>query len=312
MLLPVGAIGVSGVTYSGQKAAASADVFEFSRDASAFRRDNPEAIVPDPILARSLWSEEYGPRCHVPLNAEGLAECNYGKLDGERTLVVHGGSHSTQWLRGLMSIAEPLDLRLVQITKVGCPSFDPSVPTADLHPRNQEFYDTRDASCLEWNRASQARILDLEPDAVLTVGTRGTGEAEELPEAAIAWAETIGDAGIQVLVLRDNPRLPIDVPACVDRNRDDPSQCNVPRDTLLSEDAPGADLDVENLTYVDLTEAFCGAETCWAVKDGILIYRDGHHLTGTYAEAIVHKLGQRLFQVLATPPIRAAQGPSQP
>ena len=42
----------------------------------------------------------------------------------------------------------------------------------------------------------------------------------------------------------------------------------------------------DSVALLDLTDQFCNDEICWAVKDGVAVYRDSHHITATYAERI--------------------------
>ena len=48
-------------------------------------------------------------------------------------------------------------------------------------------------------------------------------------------------------------------------------------------------------TLVDLSDVICpGKGTCPAVVDGMIVYRDDHHLTSTFAASLAPILGERL------------------
>ena len=59
----------------------------------------------------------------------------------------------------------------------------------------------------------------------------------------------------------------------------------MPRDDFLREHASYRRLLREivettpRLAYWDASEAFCDEQVCWAKRDGIMFYRDRHHLS---------------------------------
>ena len=48
--------------------------------------------------------------------------------------------------------------------------------------------------------------------------------------------------------------------------------------------------DMPAVRLVDLTAAICGAEYCEPVVGNIVVWRDMHHLTATYAAALADQL----------------------
>ncbi|MGN0110778.1 MAG: SGNH hydrolase domain-containing protein, partial [Cellulosimicrobium funkei] len=61
------------------------------------------------------------------------------------------------------------------------------------------------------------------------------------------------------------------------------------------EDAVLVDSDAQ---LIDLTRYYCSDGECPAVIGGVVVYRDGHHLTATYVESLAPVLRDRLEPVL--------------
>lgn len=297
-LVAVAALALFALDYKSERAASMAKLASFNDDPVAFRAAHPDAIVPDPLIVRSLWRAEYAPRCHQTREGFGLRECVYGKRDGAHTLVVHGGSHSIQWLPAIRALADELDLRIVQLTKAGCPTHDGALVGETVNKEVLAYFEGRSPSCAAWNEETKARVLELKPDIVLIIATWGVGKDESIPASFLSWWQSVTDAGIDLIALRDNPRFLDDVPSCVDRHRDDPSACDRDRSLLLLDDDPGAALDLDRVTYLDLTDLFCRGDLCGVVYDGVMLYRDGQHITGTLAEQSTDRLKAPIEEIL--------------
>ncbi|MDR7346949.1 hypothetical protein J2S62_001206 [Enteractinococcus fodinae] len=53
--------------------------------------------------------------------------------------------------------------------------------------------------------------------------------------------------------------------------------------------AEAADVDT-----VDMSDALCSPEACAPVVGGVIVWRDSHHITATYAETLAQSLGREL------------------
>lgn len=56
--------------------------------------------------------------------------------------------------------------------------------------------------------------------------------------------------------------------------------------------------DVANATVIDLTTAICAGFPCRVVRKGVVMFRDTHHLTNTYAATLRDALGAGLDRAL--------------
>ena len=95
----------------------------------------------------------------------------------------------------------------------------------------------------------------------------------------------------------DNPGPPTIVPDCVAANLKDLGACTFARDVGVEDSA--APVQLEALTdsparAVDVRESICPEELCPPVIGDVLIYRQGSHLTATYATGITDRLEQAI------------------
>ena len=96
----------------------------------------------------------------------------------------------------------------------------------------------------------------------------------------------------RVIALRDTPNMGRDIPECITSHSGSQRLCSHPKarafirvDPLVAaaHQTPGVEL-------VDMTAAFCGAETCDPVVGNVLVWRDSDHMTASYARTIAPAL----------------------
>lgn len=189
-------------------------------------------------------------------------------------------------------MAETRGWSLTTYTKAACPHS--SEPRLNADAVIQQ-------SCIDWNRAMEAESRRVTPLDLVFVSHSVAGESYRSPQAAIegfraAW-RTFTDRGAEVVVIRDNPRMTTGTTACLEANEQDPDVCARP----IEEALVGPDLMVEaaqnqpNVHVVDLTDAFCWDGTCKAAIGGVVVYRDEHHLTQTFAVTLAPALEAELW-----------------
>ena len=292
---------VLGAIYAWADANRAAIATAYARKA-AFDRDplnwaGHGGFVPDPLIARADVARAYADGCHQTITDPAVIECVYGVRDGAHTVVLAGGSHSLQWLPALQDLAPALDLRIVSVTKSSCVFLDARDP-ARVARAGAEFNLLDPDSCAAWNTAVLARVMALRPDLILTIATRGRGPDEAVPEIYRSlWAGLTG-RGIKVLALRDNPWFPDDVADCVARHADDPAACDARRADLLNARDPAAGLAMPGLRFADFSDLICDDARCRATVGGLLVYRDEHHLTGSFVRAHGDRLGREIEAVI--------------
>ncbi|GAB3996064.1 hypothetical protein GCM10029992_15020 [Glycomyces albus] len=121
-----------------------------------------------------------------------------------------GGSRIAHLIPAMEQAALEHGWRVLAITKSACQySTDPA-------PKNTDG--TLNESCIEWNRQVEQLLPELAPDLVVTLATRAMGAGEQTyPEFADRWRQ-LDELGVDVLALRDLPRLSERLPECIEAN----------------------------------------------------------------------------------------------
>jgi hypothetical protein len=100
---------------------------------------------------------------------------------------------------------------------------------------------------------------------------------------------------IPVVLMQDTPAPGLDVPDCLSEHLDAIADCSYAlADGVPSFWADRAAAEQTGVPVVDLTDAICPGGRCAAVIDGMVVYRDTHHLTATFARALAPELQSRL------------------
>lgn len=240
-------------------------------------------VVPSTTIAAKDLSQAYARNCQQSSRVHIPKPCEWGDPDGELTIALVGGSHDTQWVDAVARTAEGLNARMISITKGSCPFGD--VRNSELNPA---------AACVTWNAAVLDQLIVDPPDLVITSATRTQKGVEEIPEWKTTYLSRLSDAGIEVIGIRDNPRMGRGVLTCLETS--DAAECTVPRSGLLSDhlEVPA----LEHFTLVDLTDLICDASVCSPVTDGVLVTWDGSHLTRTWTLLNSGELDQAIASVL--------------
>jgi peptidoglycan/LPS O-acetylase OafA/YrhL len=263
--VPVGAVGATWL-YVEERAVdeATTALAEYLRSGEA------TGLVPASVIARDDLPLGYANGCHQSQDRAELLECVYGDATASTAVALVGGSHSLQWLPALDAIGQKSGYRILVYTKSSC-VFGDSTVEEDATP-----------SCVQWQEDLLAEMIDIHPDLVVTIATRGSGAAEEVPEGYSAYFTVLEDAGISVLAIRDNPWWPTDPTMCADAGFLDAAKCSIARDSVLDPDFAWDAAPHPNVTFADPNIRLCSDESCPAVDGEILIYRDTHHLTRTW------------------------------
>jgi peptidoglycan/LPS O-acetylase OafA/YrhL len=261
------------------------------RDASVIA---PKAVTPLEAQSSTPYAALHG--CHVGYSATSPATpCVFGDVGARRTVVLLGDSHAAQWFPAVDALALREHVRLLSWTKSGCPF---ALGVHIFLPAIGRDY----SECLAWQTAVLHRLRSMSRPAMIIVGRTST----YLPQVLTADGDTAGaleagriwGAGMaksvtalrhltgRVVVLRDTPHAPFDVPACISWDPDTASRCNFRRPAGgHSDDAEYAverKAGVPQEVYANPTSAVCPTATCPAVFAGQITYRDDNHLTAKF------------------------------
>ncbi|MDB4889394.1 MAG: acyltransferase 3 [Gemmatimonadetes bacterium] len=264
------------------------------------------------LLAARVLPDGYGNGCHLSIATVKGPDCVYGKPSGDTTMVLFGDSHSEHFMPALDSIAKLRGWKLVSLTKSACPS-------VDVHTWNGQL-GRQYSECDEWRQASVERIVKLKPALVMIANTRAyevvIGDerlrTDQREEARREWTAgltrlftALRPSGARLMVMQNNPHPSFDISKCIVKHMDNPVGCSSYRmravDTVLAPAVRAAIKGMPGASYVSLNSLICEGSVCPVVKDGLVRYQDGNHLSKPYVLSILPQLSDLLTQALAQP-----------
>ncbi|WHT23464.1 acyltransferase family protein [Crossiella sp. CA-258035] len=247
-------------------------------------------LLPPRITLEQDWATTDDMDCTRSARNEDLEICSSSIAEPARRIVVIGDSHMQQYLAAVRPIAQRQNWQVIVMLKGVCPfSVD-----ADAMPGDQP--------CIDWNAAAAEEIVDMRPDAVLTLASRDVraGLSEQTPPGFVAQWQRLAESGIRVLAVRDNPRFGFSPAVCAYEHGPDHPDCATPRDTLLATNPPYTQLpDVPgNVTFIDFSDYYCTAELCPPVVGNVLVYMDHNHTTASFMTTLSPVLEKEMLRAL--------------
>jgi peptidoglycan/LPS O-acetylase OafA/YrhL len=237
---------------------------------------------PAPALSviREDWPQLSGARC-VDEDRE-TQRCVLGSDDRARRIVVVGDSHVAHWLSPLSALAEKHDWQVVSIIRGSCNLSTESELLREGDPNYR--------GCASWRSGLVDRIVSLEPDLVISLGTRTApgGRPETLPPGFVAAWQKLSDAGVPVIGMRDTPRHAVDVPDCVAEHGDRARQCELSRSAVYDDEVMEAAAAVlpPGVRLLDTSSYFCTDTVCPTLTGNVRVYMDFAHVTATYMRTV--------------------------
>ena len=254
------------------------------------------------IMAQAEWPYWEDPAC---VQRYGMTPC---QSNSERPkIMVLGDSHANHLYPGLVQTLPALEV----IQAGTCPPFE----GVALHVlKNQDKHPCATTDFLELNK----RVLRQHPEirTVLLVAlwrNALTGELDNArekgiwggvklvpadpKEAGLSNRELVASglaraiaslraAGIKVALLRDTPYIRGElVEYCKFTPRFNPTECSMPLQEYMTQRAQEDEMlrdlrrKVPDLAVYDPLGVLCDAGRCYLMRDGVLLYRDNHHLS---------------------------------
>lgn len=242
----------------------------------------------------------YRQRCITTSLGTDIQYCMLANSPNGPVVVVVGDSHAASWLPAFERLAVERKWTLVAVIKSAC--------TFSRFPDEIAAAITRDTmkSCVEWQKKAVRAVKELRPDLLVTahsissMGRVVTSRSNEVVAAATvaAWKMLEHD-GLTVVAMVDTPRFGSKVPECLSMNQANLGRCGRERSAAL----PARDPLVQAVaTYpqaklVDLSDEICGPVRCEPVVNGMIAWRDAHHMTRTFAQSLAPALGKKLDAV---------------
>jgi peptidoglycan/LPS O-acetylase OafA/YrhL len=236
----------------------------------------------------------YADGCEVGYTPSTPHPCTDGS--GGDTIVLFGDSHAAQWYPALHRIAAERGDTLVTQTKSACASID-----IELSWGGAPY-----TACDRW-RDAVIDQLRADPPALVVLANYGNPEFADADDPEGQWQRgleaTIRQlaAFTRVVVIADTPDVRDNPSVCLSAHLSDAAACARPASLALA--SPGRDATVAatratGTPLIDLTGYFC-TDVCPAIIGNVLVYRDSHHMTATYAAELADPLARRLLPHLS-------------
>lgn len=274
---------------------AEPDVGQLIR-AAVEQADN-RAAIPFPLvnlenLRRDSWHMKYA--CHADWEQTSIRVCNEGDRQATRTVVLYGDSHAGMWLPPLDLLGQVNDFRVVPLMKMGCAPFDVVQLHRGLpHP-----------TCNPFRAWALRQMRDLQPDVIL-VAYRSLLEMAPTDGMTANEAWRTGAASSLGKLSRLAPR--VEVISDVTARDISPGDClTAPGSTMATCTQPEQSVSVtgnaltrtaalrSGARFVDVTDLVCAEHRCPLVAGGVVVYRDGSHISLTWSHVVAAELGRQL------------------
>lgn len=224
-----------------------------------------------------------------------LIECNAGDPGADRVMVLLGDSHAGQWFASADSIARHFGLRLIVMTKSACPIVDQDYFYARL---GRVF-----TECRRWKERVRERIAALRPALLIVANSeRYDFTPQQWRDGLDRLLPALADASGHLVVLRDTPNPGFSAPECLARQEWSPALPMRPCSFDAAASLSPAVLDAyrvvvsrrPNMALVDMTAHICREAPCQARIGDLVKFRDGNHLSNTFAGLLAEPLAREL------------------
>lgn len=246
-----------------------------------------EEKEPFPALANAKEDKAvaYSDGCQVSPGDADVKVCEYGNTDTyNHTIALVGGSKSTHWLPSLQELGE--DYRILNVTKSGCRF---SLENSDSTP----------SDCYEWNTKVVDKLVEYEPDLVVTLADIARSQYKEVPEGFIEQFEKLNSHDIPVLAIRDTPYFSEDVVECLSQDENSDG-CGIEKNKTIADNPAWEKLSEppENVVYTDYTNYICHETYCPAVVGNIVAYFDKSHMTASFNKTFTPIIREDIEKIL--------------
>jgi len=301
-------------TPGAQQADAGLTTTQLAADLAAATRITRVPADLEPPLAVAASAEPIIVKngCHLSRTGLRSKPCIYGDATSTTTVVLFGDSHAAYWFPALDLISRQQHLRLVDLTKDGCPAAEVNIAAWFRHGGPYP-------ECTDWRATAMAQIAALHPALVIATEARYVEEPEARPLAGVptghgsTWLN--GLAAIftflnrharHVVFMSDVPTPHQSAPGCVASHPSDVQTCN----TQLSAAIRLRQVKIEerqlaqreHIDWIDPTSWFCTSRTCPAIVGNLLVYRNVAHIEPAWSRFISPVLARTVVPVL--PPRR--------
>ena len=223
----------------------------------------------------------YDDGCHLNYHQSISPLCEFGKLDGSKTVVLYGDSHAVQWFPALEKLANQKGFKLITLTKSACPSIDVVRESVGAFKMS---------NCASWRESAIKRISAVKPDLVILSSFEHFIPPGN-PRAVKQWwaagsertLQTLKPLTGKIIYLLDTPLPTRNIPSCLATTKAE--KCLADPNLGLPQ--------VADFEVIDPSEWLCDG-TCSGIVRGNVAYRDASHIS----VATSLELSDRLWKAL--------------
>ena len=234
------------------------------------------------------------------------SKCVYGNKSGSYTVALVGDSHASALFPGVNVVAKAHGWKLIPYMKIDCSFLD--FPDLVYHGPPEVPY----PECMSWNDNIIAKLKANPPDLIIVSQSRwiftasdAEGTIYQQSQAFIRELQKLPDSS--KLVIIQDPPLPtaFKVPECLSTQLNDYRKCTYARRTGYGSAMGQREQAAAKATgagLIDLTAQICPGGTndpCPTVQNGMIMWRDEHHLTATYAASLAPYIDAQLVGILS-------------
>ena len=219
----------------------------------------------------------YDDGCHANYGNKNSPECLYGDVKSKRKIVLYGDSHAAQWFPALEKIAIDEGFALISLTKSACPA-------VEVDRVNSGAF--KNSDCNAWRDNSIQRIKQLKPEAVIMSGFQHFAYPTRYSSRDAWWFEgqrslyaKVLNSSPNLIYISDTPKPQRDIPSCLATAKADECDANEKSDPRVA----------GGFIALDPTTWLC-ADSCPAIVDGLVAYRDASHISVDMSAALSDNL----------------------
>lgn len=206
--------------------------------------------------------------------------------DVTRALLV-GNSHVQHWSTAIREIGRQRGWQVLLMYEQNCYLAPAGDPVNEVE------------KCTDFWPDAFAAIEPLDPDLVITVGTKSEDAGETVLDAGLELLAEQARPGRVIIAMRDTPRFPAGLTQCVAERQDGDLPCESGHPILDTPNPliPLADR-VAGLNTLDLGDLACPERLCVPLIGNVRVWMDQHHLTRDYVETTTDLVRARLMQAI--------------
>jgi hypothetical protein len=270
------------------------------------KRPLPRGLAPT-LAAAKLDVPNARAECMSNVRSAKVKRCWFGPKRGKRTVAIMGDSHAVMWLPSAIKSARVKDWRLVSLLKGGC------VPLLGII--NTREYDVDGGkTCRTWRKDAYAWLRRNKID-LLVIAFADSYQLRDKDGRTITGNEKVKrwragakktyaatrDPG-KVVILGDIPRNVGNPITCLQQFPSNMSKCQSKKEPLKQrkiERAFRQAAEVKGGQFRTLYSQICSYDPCPLVHGNVLLWRDRHHVTATFANRLWPSLRKLMAEGIA-------------